>query len=155
MRPVLAACLGLVALGLVAAPAFALSCMYLPFRTPGERFGTKELVAHVEVLEVRSDRSMLVRVLRVFHGREERPLLTVDAASVFAWGMSRQWGLEPFSRGSEWVIVMLPARGGRGAWQPQLCRAFLKFERGTVEGYVNVLGTREVVTLEIFAHSFQ
>ena len=36
-----------------------------------------------------------------------------------------------------------------------LSRAFLKVERGTVEGYVNVLGTREVVTLEATAHSFQ
>lgn len=155
MRPALAACLGLVALGLLAAPAFALSCMFIPFRTRGEHFGARELVAHVEVLEVRSNRSTLVRVLRVFHGREERPLVTVDAASVFGWSMSRQWGFEPFNEGSHWVIVMLPAHEGRGAWQPQLCRGFIKVEGGRAEGYVNNLRTRELVTLETHARSLQ
>ena len=56
-----------------AAPAAALSCVHHPFQAPGERFGTGVLVAEIEVLEVLPRLGMDVRVLRVLHGREERP----------------------------------------------------------------------------------
>ena len=135
-----------------AAPGAALSCVHHPFQAPGERFGTKELVAHIEIVEVRAERSMDVRVLRVLHGREERPVVSVDIAQALAWSMPRQWGFEPFSRGTQWMIVMLPVREGRmAAWQPELCRAFLKVEGGSALGYVNDLSTRERVTLESLA----
>lgn len=135
-----------------AAPAAALSCVHRPFQAPGERFGPKDLVAHVQVLEVRAEGSMDVRVLRVLHGREERPFVTVDISSVLGWKMPQQWGFEPFSRGTRWVIVMLPAQKDRtAAWQPELCRAFLKVEGGAALGYVSDLSTRERVTLEALA----
>ena len=135
-----------------AAPGAALSCVHHPFQAPGERFGTKELVAHIEVLEVRAERSMDVRVLRVLHGREERPVVSVDIGQALAWSMPQQWGFEPFSRGTQWIIVLLPAQEGRrAAWQPQLCRAFLKVEAGTVVGYVSDLSTWERVPLEAVA----
>ena len=135
-----------------AAPAAALSCLFHPFQAPGERFGAKELVAHVEILEVRADRSMDVRVLRVLHGREDRPVVTVDAAQALGWNMPQQWGFAPFSRDTQWVIVLLPAGEERAAaWQPQLCRAFLKVEGGSAFGYVSDLSTRERVTLEALA----
>ena len=135
-----------------AAPAAALSCVFHPFQAPGERFGTKELVAHIEVREVRAERTMDVRVLRVLHGREDRPVVSVDIESVLGWRMSRQWGFELFSRGTQWIIVLLPAREGRtAAWQPQLCRAFLKVEAGSVVGYVSDLSTWERVRLEAVA----
>ncbi len=153
MRLAPAAGLGLIILGFAAAPAFALSCLFVPFQAPGERFGTKELVAHVEVLDVREGRSMDVRVLRVFHGREGRPILTVDTASVTSWKMSQQWGFEPFSRGTQWIIVMLPSHEGRGSWQPQLCRAFLKVDRGSAEGHVSDLSRRDKVSLDVLGHA--
>lgn len=134
-----------------AAPATALSCVHFPFQRPGERFGTKDLVAHIEVLEVRADRSMDVRILRVLHGREERPVVSVDAAGTLGWNMPRQWGFEPFRRSTQWVIVMLPAQKGRAAWQPQLCRAFLKVEGGSAVGYVSDLTLRDRVTLDDLA----
>lgn len=133
------------------APAAALSCVFFPFQHPGERFGTKELVAHIEVLEVRADRSMAVRILRVLHGREERPVVDVDAAGALAWNMPQQWGFEPFRRSTQWVIVMLPAQKGSAAWQPQLCRAFLKVEGGSAVGYVSDLTIRDRVTLDDLA----
>lgn len=134
-----------------AAPAAALSCVFLPFPRSGERFGTKELVAHIEELEVRADRSMDVRILRVLHGREERPVISVDAAGALGWNMPQQWNFEPFRRSTQWVIVMLPAQKGSAAWQPQLCRAFLKVERGSAVGYVSHLTIRERVTLDDLA----
>ena len=135
-----------------ATPAAALTCVFLPFQRPGERFGTMELVAHIEVLEVGADRSMDVRILRVLHGREERPVVSVDAAGVLGWNMPQQWGFAPFSRDTQWVIVLLPAGEERAAaWQPQLCRAFLKVEGGSAFGYVSDLSTRERVTLEALA----
>jgi hypothetical protein len=130
-----------------AAPAAALSCAFLPFQRPGERFGTRELVAHIEVLEVRADRSMDVRILRVLHGREERPVVSVDAAGTLGWNMPQQWGFEPFRRSTQWVIVMLPAQKESAAWKPQLCRAFLKVEGGSAVGYVSDLTSRDRVTL--------
>jgi hypothetical protein len=51
-----------------AAPAAALSCVHFPFQQPGERFGPKELKAHIEVLEVHADRSMDCRVVGSLHG---------------------------------------------------------------------------------------
>lgn len=153
MRVALAAGLGAIILGLAAAPALALSCMFLPFHAPGERFGTKELVAHVEVLEVRPDRTMDVRIVRVFHGREERPLVTVDAAPAIGWDMPRQWGFTPFKSGTQSVIVMLRGREGHALWQPQLCRANLKVLGSNAEGYVSQLGKREHVALDVFALS--
>jgi len=134
-----------------AAPAAALSCVHLPFQRPGERFGTKELVAHIEVLEVRADRSMDVRILRVLHGREERPVVSVEAAGTLGWNMPQQWGFEPFRRSTQWVIVMLPAQKESAAWQPQLCRAFLKVEGGSAVGYVSDLTSRDRVTLDDLA----
>jgi hypothetical protein len=82
-----------------AAPAAALSCVFLPFQRSGERFGTKELVAHIEVLEVRADGSMDVRILRVLHGREERPVVSVDAAGALGWN-SRSSGASSPSGGA-------------------------------------------------------
>jgi hypothetical protein len=135
-----------------AAPAAALTCVYQPFQAPGDRFGPRALVAHVEVLEVRAARSMDVRVQRVLHGREDRPLLSVDIERALGWNMPRQWGFEPFSRGTRWVIVMVrPHEGRAGDWQPDLCRAFLKVEGESAWGYVSDLSTRERVTLEALA----
>jgi hypothetical protein len=134
-----------------AAPAGALSCVHFPFQRPGERFGTRELVAHVEVLEVRDDRTMDVRVLRVFHGLEGRPVISVDTRWALGWNMPQQWGFEPFNRGTQWVIVMLPGDGGPAPWQPQLCRAFLKVEGGSAVGYVSDLSRRERVPLDTLA----
>jgi hypothetical protein len=134
-----------------AAPAAALSCAHFPFQRPGERFGTKELVAHVEVLDVHADRIMDVRVLRVLHGREDRPVVSVDAAGALGWNMPKEWGFEPFRRSTQWVIVMLPAHKGSAAWQPQLCRAFLKVEGGSAVGYVSDLTIRDRVALDDLA----
>lgn len=106
-----------------AAPGAALSCVHFPFQQPGERFGTKELVAHI----------------------------SVDAAGALGWNMPQQWGFEPFRRSTQWVIVMLPVQKGRTAWQPQLCRAFLKVEGGSAVGYVSDLTIRDRVTLEDLA----
>jgi hypothetical protein len=135
-----------------AAPAAALSCVHHAFQAPGERFSPSHLVAYVEVLDVRATRTMDVRVLRLLHGREERPVVSVDIAQALGWNMPRQWGFEPFSRGTQWVIVMLPARESQAAeWQPELCRAFLKVQGEHAVGYVRDLSTRERVTLEALA----
>ena len=61
--------------------------------------------------------------------------------------MAQQWGFEPFSAGTQWLIVMLPDQTRREAWQPELCRAFLKVEGGSAVGYVSDLAIRERVTL--------
>jgi len=58
MRAFLAAWLAVLLGPAHAALAAALSCVFLPFQRSGERFGTKELVAHIEALEARADRSM-------------------------------------------------------------------------------------------------
>jgi hypothetical protein len=134
-----------------AAPAAALSCVHFPFQRSGERFGTEELVAHVEVLEVRADGIMDVRILRVLHGREDRPVVSVDARSTLAWNMPRLWGLDPFRQRTQWVIVMLPDQKGSGAWQPQLCRAFLKVEGTSAEGHASDLAIRDRVALDDLA----
>ena len=134
-----------------AAPAAALSCAHFPFQQPGERFGTKELVAHVEVLDVHADRIMDVRILGVLHGREDRPIVSVDARWTLGWNMPQQWGFEPFSRGTQWVIVLQPAHDGRAGWEPQLCRAFLKVEGGSAVGHVSDLTIRDRVTLDDLA----
>jgi hypothetical protein len=135
-----------------AAPAAALSCVHHPFQAPGERFGTGVLVAEIEVLDVRPRLGMDVRVLRVLHGREERPVVSVDIEWVLDWNMPQRWGFEPFSRGTQWVIVMRPAQEGRAAaWQPELCRAFLEVDGKTAVGYVGDLSTRERVMLEVLA----
>lgn len=137
-----------------ATPASALSCVHHAFQEAGERFGSGHLVAHVEVLEVRAGRSMDVRVLRVLHGREAGPILSVDIQSALAWRTPTQWGFGPFTRGSRWVIVMLPAQEGRAAaWQLELCRAFLKAERDSAVGYVRDLSTRESIPIEALAAS--
>ncbi|HEV2054921.1 MAG TPA: hypothetical protein VGV06_07095 [Methylomirabilota bacterium] len=104
-----------------AAPAAALSCAHFPFQQPGERFGTKDLVAHVEMLDVHADRIMDVRVLRVLHGLEDRPVISVDVRWALAWNMPQQWGFETFNAGTagtQWVIVLLPAHDGRAGWEP-------------------------------------
>ena len=122
-----------------AAPAAALSCVFFPFQRRGARFGRKELVSHIAVSEMRADRSMDVRILHVVHGREERPVVSVDAAGALGWNIPKQWGFEPFRRSTQRVIVMLPAQKGSAAWQPQLCRAFPKVEGGSAVGYVSDL----------------
>jgi len=151
MRALTAAWLAVLLALAHAAPAAALSCAFLPFQRLGERFGTRELIAHIEVLEVRADRSMDVRILRVLHGREERPVVSVEAAGTLGWNMPQQWGFEPFRRSTQWVIVMLPAQKESAAWQPQLCRAFLKVEGGSAVGYVSDLTSRDRVTLDDLA----
>jgi len=131
-----------------AAPAAALSCAHYPFQRPGEDFGAKELVAHVDVLEVRAGGTMDVRVLRVLHGRENRPVISVDTRCALGWNMPKQWGFEPFRRGTQWVIVMRPGDEGRAPWQPRLCRAFLKVEGGSAIGHVSDLSKWERVPLD-------
>ena len=105
-------------------------------------------MAHVEVLDVHADRTMDVRVLRVLHGREDRPVVSVDARSTLGWNMAQQWGFKPFSAGTQWLIVMRPAQTKHEAWQTQLCRAYLKVEGGSAVGYVSDLAIRERVTVE-------
>jgi hypothetical protein len=91
---------------------------------------------------------MDVRILRVLHGREEWPIVSVDIAGVLGWNMPQQWGFEPFSQGTQWLIVLRPGQGGRASWQPQLCRAFLKVDGRSAVGYVSDLTRRERVPLE-------
>lgn len=147
-----AALLSALLLSAHAAPAAGLSCVHHAFQAAGERFGPGALVAHVEVLDVRAARIMDVRVLRVLHGREERPVVSVDIAEALGWNMPRQWGFEDFSRGTRWIIAMAPAQENRAAaWQPELCRAFLKMEGEQAVGYVRDLSTREHLTLEALA----
>jgi hypothetical protein len=135
-----------------AAPAAALSCVHHAFQAPGERFSPRQLIAHVEVLDVRAARTMDVRVLRLLHGREERPVVSVDIAQALGWNMPRQWGFEPFSLGTQWVIVMVPAPESRAAaGQPELCRAYLRMEGEHAVGYVRDLSTRKRVTLVALA----
>jgi hypothetical protein len=149
---VLAALLSALLVPAHAAPAAALSCVHHAFQAPGERFGPRQLVAHVEVLDVRAARTMDVRVVRVLHGREERPVVSVDIAQALGWNMPRQWGFAPFSRGTQWVIVMVQAQESRAAaWRPELCRAYLAMEGEHAVGYVRDLSTRERVTLEALA----
>ena len=97
---------------------------------------------------IRADRAMDVRILRVLHGREERPIVSVDIAGVLGWNMPQQWGFEPFSQGTQWLIVLRPGQDGRASWQPQLCRAFLKVDGRSAVGYVSDLTQRERVPLE-------
>ena len=134
-----------------AAPAAALSCLHLPFQRPGERFEPKDLVAHIEVLDVHADRTMDVRILRVLHGREDRPVVSVDSRWTLGWNMSQQWGFKPFSAGTQWLIVMIPAQEGGEVWRPQLCRAFLKVEGASAVGYVNDLAMQDRVALDDLA----
>jgi len=146
----LLAAAGLAMLGLVVAPAPApaLTCMFRPFQAPGERFGPGELVVHVETLEVRANGTMDARVLRVLHGRDARPIISIDAAGSLGWDMARQWGFEPFTRGSQWVLVLVPAREGGSAWQLPVCRAYLKVESGVASGLVADVSQRERMRLE-------
>jgi hypothetical protein len=149
----LEAAVGLAVLGLGFAPAsaLALTCMFRPFQAPGERFGPRELIAHVEVLDVRADRTMDVRVLRVLHGREARPIISIDVAGSLAWNMPKQWGFESLSRGTQWAVVLLPAREGPTAWQLEVCRAFLKVESGVATGPLSDLTRTERVRLDVLA----
>jgi hypothetical protein len=50
------------------------------------------------VLDVGPDRTMDTRVLRVLHGREARPIISIDVAGSLDWNMARTWGVEPFAR---------------------------------------------------------
>jgi len=144
---------GLVVLGLGFAPAsaLALTCMFRPFQAFGERFGPKELIAHVEVLDVRADRTMDVRVLRVLHGREARPIISIDVFGSLGWNMPKQWGFDSFTRGTQWAVVLVPARDGSTAWQLEVCRAFLKVESGVATGPVRDLTRTERVRLDVLA----
>ncbi len=146
----LLAAAGLAMLGLVVAPApaLALTCMFRPFQAAGVRFESGELVAHVEVLDVRANRTMDARVLRVLHGREARPIISIDAAGSLGWDMARQWGFEPFTRGSQWVVVLVPTREGASAWQLPVCRAYLKVESGVASGPLADVGRMERTRLE-------
>jgi hypothetical protein len=96
---------------------------------------------------------MDVRIVRVFHGREERPLVTVDAAPSIGCDMPRQWGFTPFKVGTQWVIVMLRGGERHAHWRPQLCRAYLKVLGSDAEGYLSQLSKRERVTLDALAFS--
>jgi len=147
------AVIGLAVLGLGFAPAsaLALTCMFRPFQAPEERFGPRELIAHVEVLDVRADRTMDVRVLRVLHGRETRPIISIDVFGSLGWNMPKQWGFEPFTRGTQWMLVLLPAPEGPTAWQLEVCRAFLKVESGVATGPVRDLTRTERVRLDVLA----
>ena len=149
----LLAAAGLAMLGLVVAPApaRALTCMFRPFQAAGERFGPGELVAHVEVLDARANRTMDARVLRVLHGREARPIISIDAAGSLGWDMARQWGFEPFTRGSQWVVVLVPTREGASAWQLPVCRAYLKVESGVARGALADVGRMERMKVNALA----
>ncbi len=149
----LLAAAGLAMLGLVVAPApaRALTCMFRPFQAAGERFGPGELVAHVEVLDARANGTMDARVLRVLHGREARPIISIDAAGSLGWDMARQWGFEPFTRGSQWVVVLVPTRENASAWQLPVCRAYLKVESRVAIGLVTDVSRRERMRLEALA----
>ncbi len=149
----LLAAAGLAMLGLVVAPApaRALTCMFRPFQAAGERFGPGELVAHVEVLDARANGTMDARVLRVLHGREARPIISIDAAGSLGWDMARQWGFEPFTRGSQWVVVLVPTRENASAWQLPVCRAYLKVERGVARGPLADVGRMERMRLDALA----
>ena len=151
MRLVAAAGLVLLGLAVAPAPALAITCMFRPFQAAAERFGPAELVAHVEVLEVRADGTMDARVLRVLHGRQARPIISIDAAGSLGWNMPRQWGLESFTPGTQWVLVLLPARDGPAPWRLEVCRAFLKVESGHVAGLIRDLSRRERVPLDLLA----
>ena len=146
----LLAAAGLAMLGLVVAPApaLALTCMFRPFQAPGERFGPGELVAHVHVLDVGPDRTMDTRVLRVLHGREARPIISIDVAGSLGWNMARTWGVEPFARGSQWVVVLVPTREGSSAWRLPVCRAYLKVESGVARGPVTDVNRMERMRLD-------
>ena len=146
----LLAAAGLAMLGLVVAPAPApaLTCMFRPFQAAGERFGPEVLVAHVETLEVRASGTMDARVLRVLHGREARPIISIDAAGSLGWSMARQWGVEPFARGSQWVVVLVPAREGSSAWQLPVCRAYLQVESGVARGSLADVSRMERLSLD-------
>ncbi len=148
MRLLAAAGLAMLGLVVAAAPALALTCMFRPFQVPGERFRPGELVAHLEVLDVRANRTMDARVLRVLHGREARPIISIDAAGSLGWDMARQWGFEPFTRGSQWVVVLVPTREGASAWQLPVCRAYLKVESGVASGPLADVGRMERTRLE-------
>ena len=46
------------------------------------------------------------------------------SAVALYWNMPQQWGFAPFSRNTQWVIVLLPAGAKRAAAsQPEICRA--------------------------------
>jgi len=148
MRLLVAAGLGMLGLVVAPVPALALTCMFRPFQVPGERFRPGELVAHVEVLDVRANRAMDARVLRVLHGHEARPIISIDAAGSLGWNMARQWGFEPFTRGSQWVVVLVPTREGASAWQLPVCRAYLKVESGVASGLVADVSRMERMRLD-------
>jgi hypothetical protein len=149
MRSMAAVGLAVLGLGFAPAPALALTCMFRPFQAPGERFGPRELIAHVEVLDVRADRTLDVRVLRVLHGREARPIISIDGTGSLNWNMPKQWGFEPFSRGTQWMLVLLPAPESPTAWQLEVCRAFLKVESGVATGHIRDLTRTERVRLDV------
>jgi hypothetical protein len=151
MRLAAAAGLAVLGLGFAAVPALALTCMFRPFQALGERFGPKELIAHVEVLDVRADRTMDVRVLRVLHGGEARPIISIDVSGSLGWNMPKQWGFESFTRGAQWAVVLVRAPEGPTAWQLEVCRAFLKVESGVATGSIRDLTRTERVRLDVLA----
>jgi hypothetical protein len=75
-------------------------------------------------------------------------VVSVDARSTLGWNMAQHWGFKPFSAGTQWLIVMRPAQTKREAWQPQLCRAYLRVEGGRAVGYVRDVAIRERVAIE-------
>ncbi len=151
MRLLAAAGLAMLSLVVAPSPALALTCMFRPFQAAGERFGPGELVAHVEVLDVRANRTMDARVLRVLHGREARPIISIDAAGSLGWDMARQWGFEPFTRGSQWVVVLVSTRESASAWQLPVCRAYLKVESGVARGALADVGRMERMKVNALA----
>jgi hypothetical protein len=151
MRLLATAGLAMLGLAVAPAPALALTCMFRPFQAAGERFGRGDLVAHVEVLDVRANRTMDARVLLVLHGREARTIISIDAAGSLGWNMARQWGFEPFARGSQWVVVLVPTPEGTSAWQLPVCRAYLKVESGVASGPLADVGRMERMRLDALA----
>jgi hypothetical protein len=140
-------------------PAAPLTCMALALIHPMAPLGPSEVVAHLRVL--RSYPKALppglidVQILRVFHGRERRSVVTVDAGQVLAWRMTPPWSLEGFPDGSEWVMVLRPATTPpRARYQPVLCRAFLRVSGGLARGYVTADVAQEI-SLEELAHRIE
>ena len=82
---------------------------------------------------------------------EGRPIISIDAAGSLGWNMARQWGFEPFTRGSQWVVVLVPTGEGASAWQLPVCRAYLKVESGVASGLVTDVSRRERMRLEALA----
>ena len=72
-------------------------------------------------------------------------------AGSLGWSMARQWGFEPFTRGSQWVVVLVPTRENPSAWQLPVCRAYLKVESGVARGALADVGRMERMKVNALA----